>query len=129
MPDDRRQSGEGQVLKFIPVIWGPQVHLPSGSVAHTKVGPNAIRFTSDVHCASVLLSKRPDIAVMMNGEKQRVVSTAVGAISLVPANTELFAGWRAPLESVLFALVPERLRQLAMAEYDDEAIDFCPRAL
>src|SRR5690606_11865737 len=45
-------------------------------------------------------------------------------LELVPQGAELFAEWRRPKENYLFALSPQRLRELAIAEYDDDRLDF-----
>lgn len=114
------------MLSFLPKDWGPQFHVSSGSIAHNRVGPNTIEFSSNVHCAVVLLSQQQDSIIVRNGERQHVRGETAGALGLFPANTKLFAEWRVPVESVLFALPPERMRQLAMAEWGDDRVEFVP---
>ncbi|MCZ4072114.1 helix-turn-helix domain-containing protein [Agrobacterium sp. LMR679] len=65
----------------------------------------------------------------LNSDRRRLFGAPAGTLELVPANAELFAEWRQPKENLLLALAPERFQQLAIAEYDDDRIDFAlPRS-
>lgn len=112
------------MLSFIPEAWGPKLHVPSGSIAYTRVGPNAIRFTSKAHLAVILLSSQLHSTITLNGDRREMLNAAAGTFELVPANTELFAEWRSSVECILFGLPPERIRELTIAEYDDDKTTF-----
>ncbi|TWG95056.1 AraC family transcriptional regulator [Mesorhizobium sp. J18] len=116
------------MLKFVPEAWGPQVHAPSGSVTRTRTGPNAISFTSEAYYAILLVTPQPERIMTLNSDKRNVFEAPAATLELVPQGAELFAEWRRPKENYLFALWPERLRALAIAEYDHDRIDFAPPA-
>lgn len=112
------------MLSFVPGDWGPQLHASFGSVAHIRVGPNAIEYTSKGHYASVMLAPHLERSITINGDKRRLQGTAAGALDLIPARTKLLAEWRFPIESIFIALCPERMSQLAIAEYGDKRVEF-----
>lgn len=112
------------MLEFVPDAWGPQVHVPSGSVTRTRTGPNAISFTSEAYYAILLVTPQPERIMTLNSDRRNVFEAPAATLELVPQGAELFAEWRRPKENYLFALSPERLRELAIAEYEDDRIDF-----
>ncbi|KAB2726487.1 helix-turn-helix domain-containing protein [Brucella anthropi] len=111
------------MLSMVPDVWGPKLHSPAGSVTRTRTGPNAISFTAPSHFAIVMLSPQPRRILGLNSDSRKKFSATAGTLELVPAQSELFAGWETPKENFLFALSPERVQQLAMAEFDNDTID------
>lgn len=108
---------------MVPDGWGPKLHSSAGSVTRTRTGPNVISFTAPSHFAIVMLTPQPQRIVGLNSDKREKFSATAGTLELVPAQSELFAGWETPKENFLFALSPERLQQLAIAEFDNDTID------
>lgn len=111
------------MLSMVPDAWGPKLHSSAGSVTRTRTGPNAISFTAPSHFAIVMLSPQPQRIVALNSDKRKLFSATAGTLELVPARSELFAGWETLKENFLFALSPERMQQLAIAEFDNDTID------
>lgn len=108
---------------MVPDGWGPKLHSSAGSVTRTRTGPNAISFTAPSHFAIVMLTPQPQRIVALNSDKRKTFGAAAGTLELVPAQSELFAGWETPKENLLFAFSPERLQQLALAEFDNDTIN------
>jgi len=96
------------MLKFVPELWGPQVHAPSGSVTRTRTGPNAISFTSEAYYEILLVTPQPERIMTLNSDKRKVFEAPADTLELVPYGAELFAEWRRPKENFLFALSPDR---------------------
>lgn len=111
------------MLSMVPDGWGPKLHSAAGSVTRTRTGPNTISFTAQSHFAIVMLSAQSRRIVGLNSDSRKMFSATAGTLELVPAQSELFAGWETPKENVLFALSPERLQQLAIAEFDKDTFD------
>lgn len=111
------------MLSMVPLEWGPQLHSQAGSVALTRTGPNAISFRSEVHYAILMLTPQPGRIMALNSDRRNSFNAPAGTLELVPSGAELFAEWRFPKENLLFALPPERLRKLAIAEYDNDRVD------
>ncbi|WP_266064360.1 helix-turn-helix domain-containing protein [Brucella intermedia] len=111
------------MLSMVPDGWGPKLHSAAGSVTRTRTGPNQISFTAPSHFAIVMLSAQPRRIVGLNSDSRKAFSAGAGTLELVPAQSEFFAGWETPKENFLFALSPERLQQLAIAEFDNDTID------
>lgn len=111
------------MLSMVPDGWGPKLHSAAGSVTRTRTGPNAISFTAPSHFAIVMLSAQPRRIVGLNSDSRKTFSATAGTLELVPAQSELFAEWETPKENFLFALSPERLQQLAIAEFDKDTVD------
>jgi len=112
------------MLSMVPDGWGPKIHCPAGSVRLTRTGPNSISFKAPSHLAIVLLTPQPRRTMALNSDRRRMFSAPAGTLELVPSQSELFAAWETPKESLLVALSPERIRQLAIAEFDHESVEF-----
>ncbi len=111
------------MLSMVPDGWGPKLHSSAGSVTRTRTGPNAISFTAPSHLAIVMLTPQPRRILALNSDSRKMFSATAGTLELLPAQSEHFALWETPKENFLFALSPERLQQLAIAEFDNDTID------
>jgi AraC family transcriptional regulator len=111
------------MLSMVPDSWGPKLHCPAGSVTLTRTGPNALSFTAPSHLAMVFLSPMPRRSIALNADKRRLFSAPAGTLELWPAGTEVSASWETPKETLMFALSPERIRQLAILEFDHDVIE------
>ncbi|MBA8853350.1 AraC family transcriptional regulator [Ochrobactrum intermedium] len=113
------------MLSFVPEEWGPQLHGSHGSVIHLRTGPNAIKFNSPVDHAAILLTPQSDRLISLNGKERHVTRGAAGVIEIIPAKTDVYAEWLCPLESIFVAFSPLRMRELALAEFGNEQVEFC----
>lgn len=111
------------MLSMVPDSWGPKLHSAAGSVTRTRTGPNAISFTAPSHLAIVMLTPQPRRILALNSDSRKMFSATAGTLELLPAQSEHFALWETPKENFLFALSPERLQQLAIAEFDNDRIN------
>ncbi len=111
------------MLSMVPDGWGPKLHSAAGSVTRTRTGPSQISFMAPSHFAIVMLSAQPRRIVGLNSDSRKTFTATAGTLELVPVKSELFARWETPKENFLFALSPERLQQLAIAEFDQQTVD------
>ncbi len=111
------------MLNMVPDNWGPKLFADSGCVTRTRTGPNAIRYDTPGHYAIILLTPQPRRIMAVSSDRRQVFGAAAGTLELVPASTELFAEWSCDKENFLFGLPPSKLREVAIAEYEDDRTD------
>lgn len=113
------------MLSFAPEGWGHSfmpvlVVLLIFETDQTRSNTRA-RLTTPPSCCAPQLEHH----ITIDGGTRHVLGTVAGAIDLIPANNELLAEWRFPIESIFVALAPEHMSQLATAEYGEPG-RFCP---
>ena len=114
------------MFKMMPDNWGPAVHSTSGSIIRTRSEPGFLSYTAQDHYACITLAPMSDRIFVLNGDRRRLSEAAAGSITLIPATSEVFARWKDPQESLLVALPPVQIRQLAEAEYGEVGVHFAP---
>lgn len=117
------------MLSGIPNEWGPKFECNGGAVTRTHTGPNSIRFVAPAHMALIMFTAQPHRQIALNSDKKFVGIAPVGAIEIVPAQSELYAHWATEKQNLLVAVDPGRLKRLAGMEFDKEAFELHPPKL
>lgn len=125
MEDDSRRrmhdSGgfsDASLLKDIPSDWGPTFENRGIGNALTRTGPNAIKYQAPAHLALVMLTPQPVREMALSSDRARRFLAPAGSIEIIPAATDVFASWSAPKTSLLTAINPTALSDLAGSEFD-----------
>jgi len=122
---DRKQR-MNNLLKDVPVGWGPRFEFGNAAVTYTRVDPNVIEFEAPAHMALVMFSPQPGREVALGTDRRSTFLAPAGSVEIIPASAELFARWTTPKENLLVALEPCRLARLAQSEFDRANLDLQP---
>lgn len=114
------------VLRARPEKWGPTAKLDGATVACTHAGPNSIQFAPPAHAALVFFTTEPQWQIALNSDRKIVDIAPMGSLEIVPAQSEVFAGWTAQKHSLRLDIDPARLQRLAGMEFDRETFELRP---
>lgn len=139
MPDDSNRTWgrpgadqrgmDSDIFKPIPDDVGPRVATSRGGVIHS-IRPSGFQaFTSSAHFAGVMLSPSPNIEAAYGSDKVQQYDAPLGMIVVSPADVDSRMSWAPRRESVLIAIKPESLLDLAVHETDVGRVELRPPAL
>lgn len=114
------------LLASVPDPWGPKFEAQGAAVTLTRTGSNEIRFIAPADMALVMLTPQPNREMALNSDRKSRFLAPAGAIEIVPARAELFARWATAKESLLVAIAPERLRRMAVSEFQRDDFELQP---
>lgn len=114
------------MLSGIPDEWGPKFQCQGGAVTRTHTGPNDVQYIAPAHMAVVLFTAQPRRQIALNSDRRIVGTAPVGALEIVPAQSEVYARWMVEKQSLLVAMEPCRLNRLAGAQFDTETFELHP---
>ncbi|ESX68564.1 AraC family transcriptional regulator [Mesorhizobium sp. LSHC416B00] len=113
-----RRRADRRILDGIPESAGRYLVTFRGGAAHVVHGPGSHTFKAAEHFASVLLTPSPGIAASLGSDKVHEYDGDVGMIMIVPADLGGKVTRSSTTESVIVALTPESLFELATREFD-----------
>ncbi|WP_352861083.1 AraC family transcriptional regulator [Mesorhizobium sp. M0802] len=111
-----RRRADRRIFDGMPESAGRYLVTFRGGAAHVVHGPGSHTFKAAEHFASVLLTPSPGIAASLGSDK--VYDGDVGMIMIVPADLGGKVTRSSTTESVIVALTPESLFELATREFD-----------
>lgn len=114
------------LLKEIPSDWGPKFENRGIATALTHTGPNSIRYQAPAHLAIVMLTPQPFREVAVSSDRLVRFLAPAGSVEIIPVATDIFASWGAPKKSLLTAIDPDVLSNLAGSEFDRVDYDLHP---
>lgn len=117
------------MLSSIPEAWGPKFQHDGGAVTRTHTGPDTIEFKAPAHMMIIMFNPQPGREIGLNSDRRAIGMAPMGSLEIVPDQSELFARWRKEKQSLLVAVQPERLRDLAGMEFDNETFELHPPTL
>lgn len=106
------------LFEGIPINWGPTFEHCGIGTALSRTSPNSLRFKAPAHLAIIMLSPQPIRELSLNSDRSLRFLAPAGSIEIIPATTELFASWSAPKTSLLTAIHPNVISELAASEFD-----------
>ncbi|WP_234827236.1 helix-turn-helix transcriptional regulator [Sinorhizobium meliloti] len=97
-----------------------------GGAVHWRQPPGAFSFLSTGHSMAIRLARSPGFRFAFDSERSREFDLIAGMLGIAPAGMECKAEWSAPIESVVVALSPESMRELAGHEIDRPDVEIRP---
>lgn len=127
-PGADQRGAESDIFRPIPDDAGPRLATSRGGAIHS-IRPSAFQaFTSRAHFIGVMLAPSPNVAAAFGGDKARQYDAPLGMIAVSPANVDSRISWASPRESVLIAIKPESLLDLAAHEFGAGSAELRPPA-
>jgi len=114
------------LLKSIPVDWGPRFECGSAAATFTRVDPDTIEFEAPAHMALVMFTPQPGRVTALQSDRRANFLAPAGTLEIVPATAEFYASWTTPKENLLVALQPRRLKALAQEEFGRKSFELRP---
>jgi len=111
----RRQANE--ILNVIPREAGPRLTTFRGGAVYSRRPPGSQTVLTGTHFAAVMLASAPGNRAALGSDKMQEYDAPIGALVIHPANVEGRAVWSNPRESVIVAIRPESLFELALQEF------------
>ncbi|WP_163266290.1 helix-turn-helix domain-containing protein [Chelativorans alearense] len=124
-PDQRTDS---HILDVIPESAGPRLATAGGGAIYSVREPGSQAFLTESHFVEVMLAPALRNRMALGSDKMQEYDAPVGATVIYPANVEGRAIWSSTKESVIVALRPERLGELAARELDADHVALQPPA-
>jgi len=69
---------------------------------------------------------QPKREVRFSSDRTSIYDAPVGALELIPKNSDIFAKWNVPKENLLTSISSQRLKELAAWEFEDLNFEFRP---
>lgn len=107
-----------QLLNNVPSSWGRKLELQQHAVAFTTTGPNSVQYRANAHYVVVHFCSQNNRELALNSDRRICGLAPIGSLEIIPAQSEVFARWRAPKENILVAITEHRLRHLAGIEHN-----------
>lgn len=123
-PDRRRP--DPRILDVIPQSAGPRMATLRGGVIHSIREPGAQTVLAESHFAAVMLAPALKNRAALGSDRLREYDAPIGALVVQPTNVEGRAEWSSKRESVIVALRPESLIELAAHEFDAGHVELRP---
>ncbi|MGK9284984.1 helix-turn-helix domain-containing protein [Sinorhizobium meliloti] len=121
-----RQTADASLLERVPDDVGPRKMTFRGGAVHWRQPPGSFSFLSTGHSMAIRLARSPGFRFAFNSERSRQLDVTAGMLGVAPAGMECRAEWSAPIESVVVALSPESMRELAGHEIDRPDVEIRP---
>jgi AraC family transcriptional regulator len=123
-----RQSVDPQVLDVIPESAGPRLATVRGGAIYSVREPGSQAVLAESHFAAVMLAPAPKNRAALGSDRMLEYDAPVGALVIQPANVEGRAVWSSTRESVIVAIRPESMAELAASELDAGHVALQPPA-
>lgn len=124
-----RQGQEREVLRIIPESAGPRLATLTGGAIYSVRPPRALAFQAKEHCARIMLAPSPELKASPESDHVREHYALAGTLVINPANVDGTLSWSGTMESVVIALTPEALDELAVQEFKSGRIELQPPPL
>ncbi|MGK9264353.1 AraC family transcriptional regulator [Sinorhizobium meliloti] len=121
-----RQTADASLLERVPDDVGPRKMAFRGGAVHWRQPPGSFSFASTGHSMAIRLARSPGFRFAFDSERSREFDLIAGMLGIAPAGMECKAEWSAPIESVVVALSPESMRELAGHEIDRPDVEITP---
>ncbi|NGO52742.1 helix-turn-helix transcriptional regulator [Mesorhizobium camelthorni] len=123
-----RRSAHPKILDVIPESAGPRIATARGGAIHCVRGPGSQAVLAESHFAAVMLAPAPGNRAALGSDRMLEYDAPVGALVIHPANVEGRAVWSSTRESVIIAIRPESMAELAASELDAGHVAIQPPA-
>ncbi len=123
-----RWSARPQILDVIPETAGPRIATARGGAIYSVREPGSQAFLTDNHLAEVMLAPTLESMAAFGSDRMLEYDAPVGALVIHPANVEGRAVWSSTRESVIIAIRPESMAELAASELDAGRVALQPPA-
>lgn len=117
-----------RVLDAVPEADGLRVATPRGGAIYSFRQPGSQILESEIHLAAVDLAPAPGNRAALGSDRMQQYDAPVGTLAILPTNVEARAVWSEPRESLIVAIKPESLRELAALELDAGQVSLRPPA-
>ncbi|WP_028004714.1 AraC family transcriptional regulator [Sinorhizobium meliloti] len=121
-----RQTADASLLERVPDHVGPRKMAFRGGAVHWRQPPGSFSFVSTGHSMAIRLARSPGFRFAFDSERSRQFDVTAGMLGVAPAGMECRAEWSAPIESVVVALSPDSMRDLAGHELDRPDVEIRP---
>lgn len=121
-----RQTADASLLERVPDHVGPRKMAFRGGAVHWRQRAGSLSFVSTGHSMAIRLARSPGFRFAFDSERSREFDLIAGMLGIAPAGMECKAEWSAPIESVVVALSPESMRELAGHEIDRPDVEIRP---
>lgn len=122
------ERATSQILDIIPESAGPRLTTLRGGAVHSVREPGSQAVLTESHLAAVMLAPAPKNRAALGSDRMLEYDAPVGAIVIQPANVEGRAVWSSTRESVIIAIRPEGMAELAASELDACHVELQPPA-
>lgn len=117
------------MLTNIPDEWGYKYQSGSTAITYTCTGPNNISYDATHDSALILLTAQPHREMALNSDKMNSGLASAGSLEIFPRLSSVRAKWQVPKQTVLVSLDQQRLKNLAISEFDCDRFEFHPPSL
>ncbi|MDX0371785.1 helix-turn-helix domain-containing protein [Sinorhizobium meliloti] len=121
-----RQTADASLLERVPDHVGPRKMAFRGGAVHWRQPPGSHSFLSTGPSMSIMLARSPGFRFAFDSERPRLFDVTSGMLGVAPAGIECKSEWAAAVESVVVALSPESMRELAGHELNRPDVEIRP---
>ncbi|MGK9201384.1 helix-turn-helix domain-containing protein [Sinorhizobium meliloti] len=121
-----RQTADASLLERVPDDVGPRKMAFRGGAVHWRQPPGSFSFLSTGHSMAIRLARSPGFRFAFDSEPSQQFDVTAGMLGVAPAGMECRAEWSAPIESVVVALSPESMREIAGHEIGRPDVEIRP---
>lgn len=111
------------MLSWVPENWGKKYATSDGGVAYTHTGPNSISCITNAHYFITFFSALPNRTRALNSDQKQAILSPAGSFETIPQSSDLYSSWSQTKESLLIALMPERLKTIAKLEHENDLFE------
>ena len=123
-----RADANTDILSVIPETVGPRLITPRGGAAYSLRGPGSDALTPEIHFATVTLAPVPGIQASLGSDRLHEYDASAGSIFIHPKGVYGRKIWSRTRETLIIALRPEKLLELAAREFDLGQVELRPPA-
>lgn len=117
-----------QSLEIIPETAGPRLATSRGGAIHSIRPPGEQAVQSGMHLAAVMLAPALSNRAALGSDRLQEYDAPAGALVIQPAGVQGRAIWSTTRESLIVAIKPDFLLELATGEFDAGGVSFQPPA-
>ncbi|WP_119391744.1 helix-turn-helix transcriptional regulator [Taklimakanibacter lacteus] len=123
-----RQRVEPHILDVIPSSAGPRLATAGGGVIYSLRQPGSQSLLAENHFVAVMLAPAPGNRAALASDRLTRYDAPIGALVVQPATVEGRAIWSCTRESVIIAMKPESLADVAASALDAGHVALRPPA-
>ena len=120
------QGPERDVLNIVPEGAGPRRATSKGGVIYSVRASGAQAFRAKEHFARIMLAPMRRLKASLGNDRMYEYDALAGSLIVTPANVENAMSWSSTMESVIIALTPEALDELAVQEFGSARVELQP---
>lgn len=117
-----------QILNVIPESAGPRKATERGGAIYSIREPGSQAVLAENHFAAVMLAPAPRNQAALGSDRLLDYDAPIGALVVQPANVEGRAIWSSTRESMIIAIRPDSMAELAASELDIGRVELQPPA-